>query len=68
MFVYITVNEPQRRTRYRVGHYRPDGCFVIEHETYDKHAAAARTSWLNGGSYCDIIKLDYIEYPPTEIH
>jgi hypothetical protein len=65
-YVYQTINEPHYKTRYRVGFFRPDGLFVTEHETTDKQAAASRTSWLNGGSYCDIIKLDYIANPPLE--
>jgi hypothetical protein len=66
MFIYLTANEPRHKTRYRVGHYRPDGGFVLEHETTSKAAAAARTSWLNGGNYCDTIKLDYEQNPPDE--
>ena len=60
-YVYITINEPHYKTRYRVGFFRFDGIFVTEHESLNKQAAAARTSWLNGGIYCDTIRLDQEE-------
>jgi hypothetical protein len=60
-YVYITINEPRYKTRYRVGFFKPNGTFVTEHESLNKQAAAARTSWLNGGSYCDAIRLDQEE-------
>jgi hypothetical protein len=51
-------DEPVPRPVYKVGFYRPDGTFQTERRTANQRAAAARTSWLNGGSYCDIIRLD----------
>jgi hypothetical protein len=61
-YVYIEARDltldPEPKRIYRVGFYTPSGEFRTEHRTTNKRAAAARTSWLNGGSYCDLIRLD----------
>jgi hypothetical protein len=55
-YVYITIKEPRHKTRYQIGFIGPHGSFVTEHETINRKAAAARTSWLNGGAYSDFVR------------
>jgi hypothetical protein len=64
-YIYIEDRPPTKGAKhYLIGFLRQDGSFVVEHRTTNKRAAAARTSWLNGGSYCDTIRLDEEQNKP----